>query len=111
MAGNMLAALRLAKFLGTHFFPWIGLVALGTGIWLTEKYYSWDPLWIQLGLVGLVLSMAIGMFYLGPKSVLGLAAMERGDPPPPGRNWVPIVGRLNLPIVGTVLVVMVIRPT
>jgi hypothetical protein len=37
--------------------------------------------------------------------------MEQGVPPPPGRNWVPVVGRLNLLLVSAVVVVMVIKPT
>jgi uncharacterized membrane protein len=108
---NMLAAMRFAKFLGTYVFPLVSAITLGTGVWLTESFYSWDELWIGLGLAGLVIATAIGIFYLGPKAAAGIAGMERGDPPPPGRNWVPIVGRLNLLIIGTVLVLMVIRPT
>ena len=107
---NMLAAMRFTKFLGTHFFPWIALVVLASGVWLTEKYFDWELLWIQLGLAGLVVSTAIGIFYLRPKAAGGIAAIERGDPPPPGRNWVPTVARLNFLIVVTVLVLMVIRP-
>ena len=108
---NALAGMRLAKFFGKFVFPTVSLITLVTGIWMTEKFYDWDLLWINLGLAGLVLSTAIGIFYLGPKAAAGIAGMERGDPPPPGRNWVPIVARLNLLIVSAVLVLMVIRPT
>jgi uncharacterized membrane protein len=108
---NMLAGMRLAKFFGKYVFPPLSLITLAAGIWLTEKYYDWSELWIGLGLAGLVVSTAIGIFYLGPKAATGIESMERGDPPPPGRNWVPIVARLNLLIVSAVLVLMVIRPT
>ena len=108
---NMLAGMRLAQFFGKYVFPAISLITLASGIWLTEKYYDWSELWIGLGLAGLVVSTAIGIFYLGPKAAAGIDAMEHGAPPPPGRNWVPIVARLNLLIVSAVLVLMVIRPT
>jgi uncharacterized membrane protein len=108
---SMLAAMRFAKFLGKFIFPVLSLITLIFGIWLTESFYSWDLLWIQLGLAGVVVSTAIGIFYLGPKAEAGIAGLESGSPPPPGRNWVPIVARFNLLLVATVLVLMVIRPT
>jgi uncharacterized membrane protein len=108
---SMLAAMRFAKYLGHYVFPWLSVITLGAGIWLTEKFYGWDELWIGLGLAGLAIATAIGIFYLGPKASAGIAGMERGDPPPPGRNWVPVVARLNLLIVSAVLVLMIIRPT
>jgi uncharacterized membrane protein len=107
---NMLAAMRLAKFLGTHVFSWLALIVLVTGVWMTEKYYEWGELWIDFGLAGLLIATAIGLFYLRPKAARGIAGIESGAPPPPGRNWVPIVARLNLLIVSAVLVLMVIRP-
>jgi uncharacterized membrane protein len=107
---SMLAAMRFAKFLGRFIFPALSLITLIFGIWLTESFYSWDLLWIQLGLAGVVVSTAIGIFYLGPKAEAGIAGLESGSPPPPGRNWVPIVARLNLLLVAAVLVVMVIKP-
>ena len=108
---NMLAAMRFAKFLGKFVFPTLSLITLVFGIWLTESFYAWDLLWVQLGLAGVVISTAIGIFYLGPKAEAGIAGLESGTPPPPGRNWVPIVARCNLLLVAAVLVVMVIRPT
>jgi uncharacterized membrane protein len=107
---SMLAAMRFAKFLGRFIFPTLSLITLAFGIWLTESFYSWDLLWIQLGLAGVVISTAIGIFYLGPKAEAGIAGLESGSPPPPGRNWVPIVARFNALLVAAVLVVMVIRP-
>ena len=107
---SMLAAMRFAKFLGHYVFPLLSLITLAFGIWLTESFYEWDLLWIQLGMVGVIVPTAIGIFYLGPKAKAGIAGMESGTPPPPGRNWVPTVARLNLLIVSAVLVLMVIRP-
>ncbi|HWP33678.1 MAG TPA: hypothetical protein VNL97_08005 [Solirubrobacterales bacterium] len=108
---TMLVAMRFAKFLGTYVFPWLSLITLAFGIWLTESFYSWDLLWIQLGMAGLVVATAIGILYLGPKAAAGIAGIESGTPPPPGRNWVPIVARLNLLLVMAILVLMVIRPS
>lgn len=108
---NMLAALRFAKLFGKFVFLPLALIVLVAGAWLTEKYYGWDELWIGFGLTGLLIATAVGAFYLGPKAEAGIAAIERGDPPPAGRNWVPIVARLNLLLISTVLVLMVLRPT
>jgi uncharacterized membrane protein len=107
---NVLATMRLTSFFGRYVMPLLALTVLITGAWMTEDYFSWDLLWIQLGLAGVVITTAVGMLYLGPRAAKGIAAMEAGQPPPPGRNWVPIVARLNLLIVATVLVLMVIRP-
>ena len=107
---NMLGALRLAHFVGVKIFSPLALIVLATGIWMTEKYYSWDQLWISLGLIGVVIATGVGLLYLGPRAARGAAGIEAGQPPPPGRNWVPIVARLNLLLVSTVLVLMVIRP-
>jgi uncharacterized membrane protein len=108
---NMLAALRLAKVLGQYVFLPLSVIVLAAGVWLTEKYYAWDELWISFGLLGLFVASAVGALYLAPKAAAGIAAIERGDPPPQGRNWVPIVARLNLLLISAVLVLMVIRPT
>ena len=107
---NMLAAMKLSKAMGTWVFPSLAAVVLVTGIWMTEKYYEGDELWISLGMTGLLLATAIGLFYLRPKAAQAIAGMEAGNPPPPGKNWTPTVARLNLLIVIAVLVLMVIRP-
>lgn len=108
---SRLAAMRLAHFVGPRLFLPLALIVLGTGIWLTEKYYDWDLLWIVLGVVGLVTAISIALLYLSPRAARAVAAMEQSVPPPPGRNWVPIVGRLNLLLVSAVVVIMVIKPT
>ena len=56
-------------------------------------------------------AITVATFYLGPRAGRAVAGLEAGTPPPPGRNWVPIVGRLNLVLVSAVVVIMVIRPT
>jgi uncharacterized membrane protein len=108
---NALASLRLARAFAMQILPVLAAVMLITGIWMTEQFYSWDQLWISLGLAGAVIVTAVGMLYLGPRAGRAIAGAEAGQPPPPGRNWVPIVGRLNFLLVSAVLVVMVIRPT
>jgi uncharacterized membrane protein len=107
---NMLPAMRLTRFFGQRVVTPLALIVLASGIWMTEDYYSWDQLWIQLGLAGVVIVTAIGILYLGPRAARAIDGMEAGKPPPPGRNWAPIVARLNLLIISTVLVLMVIRP-
>lgn len=109
--GNMLSALRLSHFFGQKVVAALALVVLVTGAWMTEKYYAWDVLWISLGMAGVFIATAIALFYLSPRAARGAAGIEAGKAPPPGRNWVPIVARLNLLIVSAVLVVMVIKPS
>jgi len=107
---NMLPTFRFASFMGKWFFPPVGLTVIGSGIWLTSEYYTWD-LWVVLGMIGAVGVLAIGMLYIGPRAGAALAAMESGTPPPAGRNWVPIASRFSLLVVVAVLVIMVIKPT
>lgn len=109
--GNMLGALRLAHFFATKVVALLALVMLASGIWMTEQFYSWGQLWISLGLAGVVIVTAIALLYLAPRAARGIAGIEAGQPPPPGKNWVPTVSRLNFLLVSAVLVVMVIRPT
>ena len=108
---SRLAAMRLAHVVGPWLFLPLSLIVLGTGVWMTEKYYEWDQLWIVLGLIGTVTAISIALLYLSPRAGHAVAGMEQGVPPPPGRNWVPVVGRLNLLLVSAVVVVMVIKPT
>ena len=107
---SRLAAMRLAHFAGPKVFTPLALIVLGSGAWLTEEYFDWGELWIVLGLIGLVTAITVALFYLSPRAGRAVRAMEQGVPPPPGRNWVPIVGRLNLLLVSAVVVVMVIKP-
>lgn len=106
-----LASMRLAHVAGLKVFLPLAAIVLGSGVWMTEKYYDWEQLWIVLGLVGLVTAISVGLLYLAPRAGRAVAAIEQGIPPPPGRNWVPIVGRLNLLLVSAVVVVMIIKPT
>jgi len=108
---NMLPAMKLAQFVGSKVFGPLALAVLVTGAWLTEEYYDWGYLWIVLGLIGLVSMQAIGMLYLAPRGGRAIEGMEAGRPPPPGRNWVPAVARLNLLLISAILVLMVIKPT
>ena len=109
--GSRLAAMRLAHFAGLKVFMPLALIVLASGVWMTEEYYDWGELWIVLGLIGLVTAITVALLYLSPRAGRAVKAMEQGVPPPPGRNWVPIVGRLNLLLVSAVVVVMVIKPT
>jgi uncharacterized membrane protein len=108
---TMLAAMRLANVVG----PWVlvpsGLIVLITGVWLTEEYYDWDLLWIQLGLIGAITVLAVAVSLLVPRGRRALAGMEAGQPPPPGRNWVPILSPVMVILLVAVLLLMVIKPT
>ena len=108
-----LSAFRLAAFLAPRVFLPLAVIVLATGIWLTADYYDFADLWITLGMIGLITAITIGLGYLRPRARRAIAAIEQGaGPPPPGtRNWVPIVGQLNLLLLSAVVVIMVIKPT
>jgi putative copper export protein len=108
-----IAAFRFASVLGPKVLAPLGLVVLGSGIWLTSDYYDFGYLWVTLGLIGAITALTVGLAYLGPKGAQALRAMQEGaGPPPPGaRNWAPLVGQLNLLLITAVLVIMVIKPT
>lgn len=108
---TMLQTFRFVHVVATRIFIPLALIVLGTGIWMTSEYYDWDILWINLGLGGVLLSLATIVFYLNPRLGRAIEGLEQQRPPPPGRNWVPIVGRLNLLLISSILVIMVIRPT
>ncbi|MGH2956283.1 MAG: DUF2269 family protein [Solirubrobacterales bacterium] len=109
--GPRLAAFRLADLLGLWVFPLLSLIVIATGVWMTEEYYAWDQLWIVLGLIGAVSAITIGLFYIRPRAVRAAAGIAAGAAPPPGRNWVPTVARLNLLLLSAIVVIMVIKPT
>ena len=108
-----LHAFRFADFLALKVFLPLALIVLATGIWLTADYYDFADLWITLGMIGLITAITVALVYLRPKARQAISAIEQGaGPPPPGtRNWVPIIGRLNLLLVSAVVVIMVIKPT
>lgn len=106
-------AFKLAGFLTYKIFVPLAAVVLASGIWLTAEYFDFGYLWVTLGLIGLITAVIVGVGYLAPRARDAVAAIESGaGPPPPGtRNWVPIVGRLNLLLLTAVVVIMVIKPT
>jgi uncharacterized membrane protein len=106
-----LAMMKLADFVGLRVFLPLALIVLGTGIWLTEKYYDFDLLWIELSLCGILVVTALLAFYMVPKTRTAVKAIEAGAGPPPKPSKVPLVGRFNLLVVSAIVVLMVIRPT
>lgn len=106
---NMLPVMKLSHFAARNLFVPLSLIVLATGIWMTTDYYDWDLLWINLGLAGILFVLA-SFFYLIPTVGKRIAGAEAGNPPPPGRNWIPIIARTNLTVVSTVVVLMVIKP-
>jgi uncharacterized membrane protein len=55
--------------LGNTFYVPSSLLTLASGIWLTiEGPWSFDMLWVTLGLVGFAITFATGLFWLKPQS-------------------------------------------
>lgn len=107
----MLATMRLARTAGIYVFIPSALVILATGIWMVSDYYAWDLYWVNYGLGGAAVALGIVAFYLLPRANRAIAGLEAKQPPPPGRNWVPIVARFNFLLLLSVVVVMVVKPT
>lgn len=105
-----LAAMRLAVILVPSVFVPLAAIVLASGLWLTADYHDFDELWIQLGMAGLIVAISVALLYMRPRLKRAIAGIEAGAGPPPGRNWVPTVARLNTLLIAAVVVIMVIRP-
>ncbi len=108
---RMLATMKLSDFVGLRVFIPLALIVLGTGIWMTAKYYDFADLWISLSLTGTLVITALIAFYMVPKTRAAVKAIEAGAGPPPKPSKVPLVGRFNLLVASAIVVLMVIRPT
>ncbi len=108
---RMLAMMKLADFVGLRVFIPLAAIVLGTGIWMTAKYFDFGDLWISLSMLGVVVVTLNILLYMAPKTHAAVNAIESGAPPPPKPSKVPIVGRFNLLVVSAIVVLMVIQPT
>ncbi|HEX6263520.1 MAG TPA: DUF2269 family protein [Actinomycetota bacterium] len=73
------------EFLGNWLIGPSAAAVVGTGIWITaiEDWVAFSQLWIILALVGVAVSMLLGMGYFGPEGRrLGRLAGERGASDP-----------------------------
>ncbi|HEX6262199.1 MAG TPA: DUF2269 family protein [Actinomycetota bacterium] len=76
---------RNVEFLGNWLIGPSAVAVVGTGIWITaiEEWVAFSQLWIILALVGVAVSMLLGMGYFGPEGKrLGRLAEERGASDP-----------------------------
>jgi uncharacterized membrane protein len=87
----------------------LGLLMVVDGPW------SFDTLWIVLGLVGYAASFLTGILFLKPESErISAAVAEHGPTSPQARRHmrrIEIVGRIELAILFAVVVDMVAKPT
>jgi uncharacterized membrane protein len=112
-AAKQLFAVSTAAFIGQRIFTPLSLIVIGTGIWLTAKYFDFGEYWISYALAAFIVSFSTGFFYLGPRSGAIAAELEAGaDQERIGaisRTWT-IVARLDLLLLLSIVVMMVIRP-
>jgi uncharacterized membrane protein len=92
------------------------LAVLILGILLTiEGPWSFDQLWIVLGLVGYAISFLVGILFIEPEGKRIHKAMEAGGPESPQAAFhvrrINVVSRMELVVLYLVVGVMVLKPT
>jgi uncharacterized membrane protein len=56
-------------FLGLRYFAPLSLITFGLGFWLAEEgHWPYDTTFIQIGIVGWIVSFLTGFFFIGPQS-------------------------------------------
>ncbi len=92
------------------------LAVLVLGILLTiEGPWSFDQLWIVLGLVGYAISFLVGILFIEPEGKRIHAAMEAHGPESPQAAFhvrrINVVSRMELVVLYLVIAVMALKPT
>lgn len=93
----------------------VGTLALGILVVLDEEAWSFDQLWIAIGLAGWLVSFGLGFFYFRPEGerIGELAAQHGPDYPELNRRLhrLNIIDRLQLVLLFVLVADMVIKPT
>ena len=106
---------RQLEWVGTRVFMPASLVLLLAGIFMTIDAWSFDELWIALGIGGFLYSFINGAFFIGPLSGrTGKLLVERGaDDPEVSSNIKKLFffGRIELFVLVIVIWAMTMKPT
>ena len=102
---HRLGLARDMRFAGDRVFGPASLLALIFGVWMVieSPAIGWGDTWIVIGLVGIVISGAMGGIFFAPKSKALVARLEAGED---GAALLRTIGRVSL-IDMTILVVVV----
>lgn len=106
---------RDAVFLGRWIFTPAIVVALATGIWMVvdvDPAYTFEQVWIVLGMAVLVVSGGIGTGFILPNTRRAIQKIESGDGPGAAglMRRVSLAGRLNAFLLLLAVWAMVFKP-
>jgi uncharacterized membrane protein len=107
---------RTVGLIGPRFFQPLSIVLLASGIWLVAKYdtvFSFSDFWISYGMAVIVLTIAVGMGFLGPRSGKIAGLLDQGaDQDTVQVTATPFkwVARADLLMLLSAVVIMVIKP-
>jgi uncharacterized membrane protein len=105
-----------AGWMAQRIFIPASLAVLVLGILLTiEGPWSFDQLWIVLGLIGYAVSFLVGILFIEPEGKRIHAAMEAHGPASPEAGFhvrrINVVSRMELVVLYLVIAVMALKPT
>jgi uncharacterized membrane protein len=106
---------REAEWVGMHVYLPSSLVLLGLGIWMVAtEAWNFTDLWVELGILGIVLTVITGAFVIGPtaKKVGELIEAKGPDDPQIQTQIAKLlkVARVDLVVLFLVVVDMVAKP-
>jgi uncharacterized membrane protein len=100
------AASRLMESNSVPLFMVASMATFVTGLIMAFGWVGFSPLWIKIGLVGVVISLALGFGYFKPQiAALEAAVAERGPNDPDFRNR---IRRTNYVALGEMAVFLVV---
>jgi uncharacterized membrane protein len=113
---RLAALVDAGGWLGLRLFLPTNLLVLGSAILLVhEGSWSYDPLWIRLGLIGFVASFLTGALFLGPAWGRIGQLTARGDfgaaPVEAGLRQLLLAAWIDVGWVLAIVFVMVVKPT
>jgi uncharacterized membrane protein len=113
---HIAALIRNLDWMGNRLYIPSALALLALGIWMVAISEAWTigQLWIILGLVGIGISILIGVLYLVPEGKRIGRAVERQGPGSPEAQArfrrVFLVGRFDFTVLVLVVADMVLKP-
>lgn len=112
---GLMAIGRQMEAMGKIYYSPLAIVTLGTGVWMvTTSGWSFEELWIVIGIAGIFVSMAIGLGLIAPT---GRKLLAEGTKPEPDFGAIAtystrmrILGTTNLALLMFVVWAMVAKP-
>ena len=105
-----------AEWIGTRVFLPSSVILLGLGIWMVAGFDLWDfsDLWVELGILGILLTVITGAAVIGPTSKkIGQLIEEKGPEDTEVTNQIQKllkIARVDLVVLVLVVIDMVTKP-